>query len=143
VVRAWLQPDGYSGRGRSNWLCRSAQLGEFLIQFTAFDNTGIAIEHAKSRLRAIAPEVDVELVTADMQIANDQVGQPFRKQRVDVEPVARRVWQKTQHCLREHEGGARRPRLRHVGADVLHWKAHRIARECGVELGQLVKQEMT
>src|ERR1700719_258504 len=110
-----------------SWLSRGLKLSEFQSQCTAFDNAGVTAEHPKLCLLTLTPEVNIKLVRTDPQILNGQIGKPFRKQGIDVEFVSRRIRQESQHRLREHEGRAGRPGLRHVRADVLHRKVRLVA----------------
>ena len=80
---------------------------------------------------------------AYVEVLHGQVGQPPGKGGVDVEFVARRVRQEAQQRLGQHEGRAGGPGLRHVCADVLHRKGRLVAFERGVQLRQLVEQEVT
>ena len=72
------------------------QLREFGRELAAFDQLGVSLDHLKRRLLVLTPEADVKLVLADAKIAHRQVRQPCRKQRVDIQLVARRIRQESQ-----------------------------------------------
>jgi len=55
------------------------------------DHTFISIEHLDNRVLAIASESQGELVLADRQVAQREIGQPFRQGGVDVNFASRRV----------------------------------------------------
>ena len=78
----------------------------------------------------------------DSKIPNGQVWQPSWKCRINVELVARSIWQESKKRLRQHESRAGCPRLRHVRADLLYGEIRLIALKCRVEFRELVQQEM-
>src|SRR5215831_20045789 len=62
----------------------------------AFDQLGVSFGDFKRRLSALGPEPDVKFMLADAKIAHRQIRQPSRKRRVDIELIARGVWEKSQ-----------------------------------------------
>ena len=60
-------------------------------QVAALHQPGIALGHLEQGVLTLAPEADVELVSAEMQIVHGEIGQPLRQPWVDVEFVAQRV----------------------------------------------------
>src|ERR1700730_14268413 len=73
-----------------------AQLRDLGRHIAALYEVGITLDHLESGIPPLAPEADVELVLADAEVVNGQVGQPLRQQRVDIELVAWRIRQKAQ-----------------------------------------------
>src|SRR5215469_15794948 len=67
------------------------QCRELGSQVAALHQPGIALGHLEQGVLTLAPEADVELVSAKMQIVHGEIGQPLRQPGVDVEFVARRV----------------------------------------------------
>ena len=63
-----------------------SELREFGGNIAAFYELGIALDHLELGFRALAPETDVEFVLAEAE----EIGQPVRQRRVDIELVARR-----------------------------------------------------
>ena len=76
--------------GDSSWLRR------FSADITALYQLRVTLDHLERGRLPLAPEADVELMPAEADVVNGQVGQPFRTGRVDIQPVARRVRQKAQ-----------------------------------------------
>src|SRR6202022_4339900 len=101
-----------------DWIGVSSQLRDLGHQITALYQLGITLDHLERGILSLAPEADVELALSDTEVVNGEVRQPFRKRRVDIELVARRIRQKAQEGLCQHESWARSPSLRDVGADV-------------------------
>src|ERR1700730_8359452 len=118
-------------------------LCHFDAHFTTFHKLCVAVEHFELGSLTLAPEADIELVPTYAKIANRYVRQPLWEQRIDIQFVPWRVGQEPQHGLRQHEDRSGRPGLRHIRADILHWKRRLIAWKGSVELRQLVQQEMT
>ena len=79
---------------------------------------------------------------ADAKIVHCQIRQPSRKRRVDIELIARGIWEKSQQGLGQHEDGTRRPRLGHVRPQILDREVGLRALGRGVKFRQLIEQEM-
>src|SRR5262245_28122302 len=118
------------------------QLRERGSELTAFDELGVSLDYFKLRFIAFGPEPDVELVLADAKIVHPQIWQPVRKRRIDIELIAGRIRLKSQQGLGQHEDGPGRPRLRHVGADILNRKIRLGALGGGIKFRQLIEQEV-
>ena len=61
---------------------------------------------------------------------------------IDISTIVRGVRLDAEHRLQQREAGARRPGLRHVGAEILHRESRAVARHAGIQLRQLVQQEV-
>ena len=73
-----------------------SQLRDFGRDIAVFYQLGITFGHLEGGFLPLTPETDVELVATDTEIVNGQIRQPFRKRRVDIQLVARRIGQKAQ-----------------------------------------------
>jgi hypothetical protein len=71
-----------------------SELRELGYRIATLDQAGITLDHLERGFLALAPEADVQLVLAETEVVDSEVGQPFRQRRVDKEPVARRIRQK-------------------------------------------------
>src|ERR1700757_254365 len=109
------------------------------MKFATLNNIPVTLDNFKVCLSSCAPETYGKLMMTNVDILNCQVGQPLRKPRVDVKLVVRCVGHESQNSLCEHECRPGRPRLRHVGTDILHWKRRLIAPERGVKFRQLIQ----
>ena len=64
------------GRGCHKLECigRGSQLRDLGCQGAALHQAGIALDHLERRIPALAPEADVELVLAEVEVVNGQIG---------------------------------------------------------------------
>src|ERR1700736_290223 len=86
-----------------DWIGGGSQLRDLGHQITALYQLGITLDHLERGILSLPPDADVELVLSDTEVVNGEVRQPFRKRRVDIELVARRIRQKAQEGLCQHE----------------------------------------
>ena len=105
-------------------------------------STDAAFDDLELRFRALAPEADLEFRVTDPQVAHGHIRQPVGQVRIDEQTVARRIREEAEHRLEQHEGRTGGPGLRHVGAKILDRKVAHIPLDPGVQLGQLVGQEV-
>src|SRR6266849_1203359 len=115
-------------------LCQPGVL-ELGTETAALDRLRIALQHLKLRLPAVAPESDIEAVSADTKVEHGQVGQPLRQQRIYVKLSPRCVRHEPQHRLHQCEDRARRPGLRYIGPKILDRETRFVALDRRIELG--------
>src|SRR5262245_55322983 len=78
------------------WIGGGSQLRDLGCQIATLHQLGIALADLERGQAALAPEADVELVLAEPDGVNGEIGQPWRQRRIDIEFAARRIRQKAQ-----------------------------------------------
>ena len=78
------------------WIGDGSQLRDPGYQIATLHQLRITLDYLERGILPLAPEADVELVLADAEVIDRQVRRPFRKPRVDIQLVPRRIRQKAQ-----------------------------------------------